>query len=183
MIGDVQVVGLVPETVPLADIGMDVAHGVVVTIPADLASNSKDLWRAINQHRVFRLQAGPNPVNPRLAPHLPNDTQQLQDRLVIVERENAELRAALGFERSKFDEILGLLRAGVMATPGAPALASKFAAATPDLGVVEVATPTFIPSTIKSDSSESRVTVQEGASESGAVSDARSALRKMRRNE
>lgn len=184
MIGDVEVVGLVPETVSLADIGMDVAHGIVVRIPADLASNSKDLWLAINQKRIFRLHAGPSPVNPRLVSHMPDDTTRLQDRIVTLERENAELRAEVAFERSKFDEILGLLKSGIPMAPRGtvPAALALAEAAASSPGVVEVETPTFIPSTIKGDATESRVTVQEGSSESGSVSGARSALRKMRQS-
>lgn len=184
MVGDVEVVGLAPGIVPLADIGMDVAHGVVVRIPADLASQSKDLWRAISQRQVFRLQAGPNPVNPRLTAHLPDEVGRLQDRIATLERENTELRANAAFERAKFDEILGLLRQGPVFA-SSPGVAPKAAqpVLVPNFAVVEVETPSFIPSTIKGENSESRVTVDEGASEGGAVSDARSALRKLRRNE
>lgn len=190
MIGDVSVVGLVPETVPLPDIGMDVPHGVVVRIPADKACNSKDLWRAISQRRVFRLQGWPaaNPSGPSLPPVIPEETQQLQRKLVAAEREVVELRAALSRkdqelmqERGKFDEILGLLRRGVPSLPAGEA--APRASVAQAQGVVEVETPSFIPSTIRVDPTESRMTVDEGASEGGAVSGARSALRKFRRNE
>jgi len=183
----VSVVGLAPGTVPLADIGMDVPHGVVVHIPADKASNSKDLWRAINQRSVFRLQAGPNALGPiYVAP--PDEGNRLREQVVTLERTVMTLEAALTaktqellLERSKFDQILDLLRSGVPFTSGAVSRE-----ATPTLrgsGLVEVDTPTFIPSTIKGGPSESRVTVQEGEGTGDSISGARTALRKLRRNE
>ena len=190
---DVQVVGLVPETVSLADIGMDVPHGIVVRIPADKASNSKDLWRALNQHRIFRLTAGPITVMPVVAP-APVEPR-LNPRIAEVERENGELRASLvakdqelQAERARMDEVLGLLRGlgvqglGVqMAAPVEHRPRSALVALPSD--VVEIETPAFIPSTIKGEHSDARVTVEEGGSEGGGISDARSALRKLRRNE
>jgi len=182
---DVQVVGLVPETVSLADIGMDVPHGIVVRVPADKASNSKDLWRAINQHRIFRLMAGPIAVVPAAAPAPVADS-----RLVEVERENAELRAALALkgqelqaERARMDEVLTLLRGLGVPMAGHIMAVPRVTAAPKPSDVVEIETPTFIPSTIKGDMSDSRVTVEEGGSEGGSVSDARSALRRLRRTE
>jgi hypothetical protein len=188
MMSDIQVVGLVPETVSLADIGMDVPHGIVVRIPADKASNSKDLWRALNQHRIFRLMAGPStplpvpvPVSPLLSPRVEQELSELRAALAAKDQE-------LQAERARMDEVLGLLRGlgvqGLGVQMAAPAEYRPRAAlvALPS-DVVEIETPTFIPSTIKGDHSDARVTVEEGGSEGGGVSDARSALRRLRRNE
>lgn len=188
---DVAVVGLSTDTVPLLDIGMDVPHGVVVRIPADKATQSKDLWRAINQRRVFRLQGMVTPAMPPPSSFFPEETALLRERITQLERENKELREALAkrpveTESKKLDEILGFLRqaqagVGVGSMVPAPVVARVSAPVAP--AVVEIETPSFIPSTLKMEPTESRVEIAEEASSGGGVSDARSALRKLRRNE
>jgi len=186
MMSDVTVVGLAPGVVSFADIGVDVPHGVAVRVPADKALASKDLWRAIGQRSVMRLQGGPNPAVPVYVPTHPDETGKLLDQLGVLKAENAALREQLArkehellLERSKFDEILGLLRQGV--PMAAPAAVASQAAPAHVPGVVEVEAPTFIPSTIKGDYTGARVEIE--AAEGGSISDARSALRKLRRNE
>jgi hypothetical protein len=185
MMGDVQVVGLVPETVQLPDIGLDVAHGVAVWIPGEKATASKDLWRAISQRRVFKLSSS----SPIVAPHVRPPTEeiaQLKARIATLEKENAELHQTLA-QQAKIEDVLNLLRSGQIPMFSAP---SKVGPSTgvpapgrPAVAVVEVDTPTFIPSQIRSDSQEARVTVSEGQTEGGSVTDARSALRKIRKGE
>ncbi len=184
----VTVVGLVPETVQLPDIGYDVPHGVVVHIPVEKANNSKDLWRALSQRRVFRLQAGP--FSPAVGQPPNHEVEQLRARVAELEAEVQRLRAEQGKKtqeaqsgQGKLDEILLLLRAGGSAPAYAQAPAARPLAPVTPSGVVEVETPAFIPSTFKSEASETRVSVEETASESGGVSGARSALRKLRRGE
>ena len=194
MIGDVTVVGLDTSTVPLLDIGMDVPHQAVVTIPADRATLSKDLWRALSQRRLFQLHAGPatqaavRPIAPPAAP----DVWQTKCR--TLETENAQLRARVAElearDRSpslspdaevagKIDEILALLRSGrvAVATGSAPVARAE------SRGVVEVDVPTFIPSEIKKDF-EGRITeVETSSSQNSAIDSAASALRKLRRGQ
>jgi len=181
----ITVVGLVPETVQLPDIGLDVPHGVVVHISAERANNSKDLWRAISQRRVFRLQAGP--FTPNVTPPVvvqDPEIDQLRARVVVLEAENQALRAELGKKnagQSQLDEILRLLQQGG-GSPQAPGVAPARAAPLPS-GVVEIETPTFIPASIKGDGPQTQVEIEETASGGEGVSGARSALRKLRRGE
>lgn len=176
----VSVVGLVPEPVQLPDIGYDVPHGVVVHIPTEKANNSKDLWRALSQRRIFRLQGGP--FTPNLAPAGPDpEVERLRARVGELEAENARLRAELGQRvepaaAGKLDEILRLLQGG---GPGVSGLVVRAAAPVPT-GVVDVVVPAFVPSTTRGEVSEARVEVEETAAEGGGVSDARSALRRLR---
>lgn len=200
MIGDVTVVGLDTSTVVLFDIGMDVPHRVVVTVPADRATVSKDLWRAISQRRLFQLHAGPTtqaPVRPVAPPASPNEWQA---RCRLLETENARLRArvveleALSGSvvasppvvpevdpTGKLDEILALLRSGktVVAAGQVPAARSEQRGV-----VVEVDVPAFIPAEIKPKDIEGRITeVQSETSEATNLGSAASALRKFRRGQ
>ena len=198
MVGDVTVVGLDTSTVVLLDIGMDVPHRVVTTIPADRATVSKDLWRAISQRRLFQLHAGPatqvavRPVAP------PATSDGWQARCRALEAENVQLRArvteleaalsrpvealapVVADSTGKLDEILALLRSGktVVAAGHAPV------AQAPRTGVVEVDVPAFIPTEIKPKDFEGRLTEVEAAtSEASNLGSAASALRKLRRGQ
>lgn len=187
---NVSVVGLVPEPVQLPDIGYDVPHGIVVHIPTEKANNSKDLWRALAQRRVFRLQGGP--FTPNVAATGPDpEVEQLRARVAELETENAQLRAELSrkvdvppppeLAPDKLDEILRLLKQGGAVAPGATRAAGPVAA--PVAAVVEVDAPAFVPATIRGEAVEARVEVQETASEGGGLTDAKNALRKLRRGE
>lgn len=193
MVGDVTVVGLDTSTVVLLDIGMDVPHRVVVTVPADRATLSKDLWRAISQRRLFQLHAGPAtqaPVRP-VVPPMASDAWQNKCR--ALEAENAQLRSRVAELEAhvcpvvptsdptgKLDEILALLRSGgtVVAVGQAPAARAE------QKGVVEVDVPAFIPTEIKPKDIEGRMAeVQSETSEATNLGSAASALRKFRRGQ
>lgn len=211
MVGDVTVVGLDPTTTVLRDIRMDVPHRVVVTIPADLATISKDLWLAISQRRLFQLHAGatgPNPVRPTLAPSVIHETWQ--DRCRYLESENAQLKAALQQNEPKtvqvihetvpvspaipaekleklemLDEILSLLKSGAL-TVAAPAAATS-RAVSPTVrttAVVDVDVPAFIPTEIKPKDVEGRIVeVQSETSTSSTLGSAANALRQFRKKQ
>lgn len=194
MVGDVTVVGIDTSTTVLYDIGMDVPHRGVVTIPADLATISKDLWRAISQRRLFQLHAGSvtqGPVRPTLPP-----TPQLevwQEKCRILEAENTTLKQTVESLRreladkpnsaqppptdSRLDEILSLLRSGVPIV-GASTTPRTIPVGT---GVVEVEVPAFIPNEIKPKSVEGRIAeVQSETSANSNLGSAADALRKLR---
>ena len=196
MIGDVQVVGLVPETVQLADIGMDVPHGVSVWIPGAKAQESRDLWRAISQRRVIKVgHTGPTPL-PTAPPQIPKpseDVVKLHARIATLEAEKATLEAekatlevALETEKAKaaakLDEILALLKAAPSSGPVTTS-GKVSPTVTRNPVVVDVAAPMFIPTQIKGDATDARVTVAEGDVEGGGISDAREALRRLRKTE
>lgn len=198
MVGDVTVVGLDTSTVVLGDISMDVPHRAVVTIPADRATLSKDLWRALSQRRLFQLHAGgatQAPVRPVVAPALIQDG--LYEKIRHLEAENAQLRATLQILESrigipapqqaapaipteKLDEILTLLKSAgpmVVAGPGVPATRAP---ATPK--VVDIEVPAFIPNEIKPKDFDGRITeVQSETSEATNLGSAANALRKLRK--
>lgn len=182
MTGDVTVLGLKSDTCVLADIGMDVPHGRVVTIPADRAVRSKDLYRGINQGYLFRLSI-PAAANPALNV-LQAEAQSLRERVAQLEAENKTLRERLAQAEArapldgKLDAILAALQSG-RSLPGAlPSLAKEVA----EPLVVEVAPPPFIPSKIQRDDMRGHV-MTETAEGAGDVSSAAAKLREMRRGQ
>jgi hypothetical protein len=197
MLGDVTVVGLDTSTTVLYDIGMDVPHRSVVTIQADKATLSKDLWRAISQRRLFQLHSGSitqGSVRPVVPPslsieawqerckHLEVENQALKDAVRSLQRElaaksDAPITVAPTPVDPRLDEILQLLRSGqTMGGASAPARSAPAVK-----GVVEVDVPTFIPNEIKPKSVEGRIAeVQAETSEKSNLGSAADALRKMR---
>ncbi len=95
MKGGFTVTGLVTGGWLIEDIRVSVPHGVAVFIPADDAYRSKDLWRAIQQGRVFQLTGGAG-----LAVEPPVSKPESKNRDVSeLESENKSLRRQLGEER------------------------------------------------------------------------------------
>jgi len=177
MNADVHVYGLSMTTIHIADIGMDVVGGTTVVIPAAKASRSKDLWRLIAQKQLFRLGSGPIPDGraPLQPTAPPADARVLEENRHLAEQ-NRLLRQAIEAQGGKLDAILGMLASG-----GVPALRPPEAAAKPATDLVEIETPTYIPSEIKPQNVESHVEVQSATTEGTGVADAGAALRKLRR--
>ena len=187
MVGDVTVVGIDAATVPLTDIGMDVPHGHAITIPADLATMSKDLWRAIGQKRLFQLHSGPTATRPQVHPG--TNVEPSQDRLRTLEAENQQLREQVAHLEAgqadgnlKLDRILSLLQStgGVAPRPNA----RESTPARPAYEVVDEAVPLFVPDFKPKDAGESRlVEVQAESTDGSGLGSAAEALRKMRRGQ
>lgn len=202
MLGDVTVVGLDVSTTVLYDIGMDVPHRAVVTIPADRATVSKDLWRALNQRRLFQLHAGPtgpSPVRPTVP--LTASIEAWQSKCHQLEAENLKLKEkvdrleALTTQASqplaappavsdeRLDEILRLLKEGAV-TPAGVASVSPVAKTAKAAVVVDVEVPAFIPNEIKPKSVEGRIAeVQAETSDKANLGTAASTLRKLRKGQ
>lgn len=173
---DVHVYGLGMTTVHIADIAMDVPGGTTVIVPAAKASRSKDLWRLIAQKMIFRLGSGPFP-GPAPAPPS-HEAERLREENLHLLEQNRLLRLAIDTQGGKLDTILGMLASGA-ATPGAPAPRPE-APGKARSDVVEIETPTYIPSEIKPQNVESHVEVKSETSEGSGVAGAGAALRKLR---
>lgn len=190
--GDVRVFGLTPGTHVLTDLGMDVPQGVTVVIPGAKAYASKDLWRAISQKCVFHLNSGPPGVQVKSNSELDTLRWQVQ----ALTDENTRLREALVAKaqepqptpqpstppvdlqaQTKLDDILALLRAGVM--PGAGASSQR--SSEPPSGVVSGEVPTYIPSQIKPEGVDVQISTTPEESKGAGIGDAASALRNLRK--
>jgi vacuolar-type H+-ATPase subunit H len=195
-VSDVTVFGLVAGIHFITDLGVGVPHGHTVTIPADKANKSKDLWRAIGQKYICLIQSGPYVQRNVIIP--PGSTEpvaaapdpSLAARQQALEEENKRLREALEKQRQdalaaeqratvKLDTILELLRTQGPSTTtivqvqgnGGPLVRAA---------VPEDNTPTFIPATIRPENTESRIEAKKTESDS-TLSGASDKLRELRR--
>jgi hypothetical protein len=192
---DIRVVAVKTGIVFIEDIGVDVPYGNVVSIPAEQALRSKDLYRYLSQRVLFQLHAGavhgpspmpltdlpkPEPAPPAPPPGSQRDValdQQVSMLRAALEQREAVFVAVLSAQQAQFAEVLEALRRQpqtivVQATPhGAthPALSS----------MPSTDAPMFIPSEIKPKDVDARVNIESTSQESG-VADASAALRRLR---
>lgn len=173
---DVRVVSLIGSTVHLLDISFDVPQGQTVTVPADKAARSKDLWRLIAQKQLFRLNPGPGAPEPPPPPPM-SDADRLREENRLLLDQNRLLRQAIDNQGGKLDAILARLESQSVVV--APQQAGVPVKATSDL--VEIETPTYIPTEIKLKDVTGRVEVKAEMTEGSGVEGAGAALRKLRR--
>lgn len=187
-VGDVRVIGLVAGSHTIEDIGRDVPHGETVTIPADQAFRSKDLWRGISQKCLMQMpliaatpsyvppqQALPAPERQRLEGHIRNLEAQLRSMAAENLGLKEELRRASEAQAQKLDTILAALQNGIPVAVGLGA--SRVAA--PKQEVADGSAPTFLPSEIKPKDVSVHIEIQGEAAPS-ELSNAAERLRQMR---
>lgn len=202
MNGEVVVAGLVTGTHLIEDIGVAVPHQVAVRIPADVALRSKDLWRGIQQNRLFRLNAGSGlsaareiqaaPPPPPAAPG--PDMVALQQENQRLKAENQRLVADLEKERQRNDtlqNLLGGLTSGLQgvqtaigkleSAPRVIVAGSPGAVAASSPEVVGGDVPTFVPDKILPDNVEAQIRAEKETAERSNVASAASRLREMKR--
>ena len=197
MSGEVIVAGLVTGTHLIEDIGVAVPHQIAVHIPADQALRSKDLWRGIQQGKLFKLDGGSGF-------HVGSARTAEASRLANLESENhrltlelAEARRELEAERNRnhgLVDVLAGLQAqlqGVQAAvgrlgdasrdvhntqvgPGAPSVAAPN-------GAVGGEAPTFLPDRIRPEAAVAQIRPATETTESSNVANAASKLREMRK--
>jgi len=183
--GDVKVIGMVSPSHKIEDIRREVPHGVTVTIPGELAVQSKDLWRGISQHHLFQLPsaAPPAPTSTQQAAsntsQLETQVQELSSRVRALEAENKELRDKDDTQTArKLDEILAALQERpVVVMPGQVATA---AAPVTEEETVDGSAPMYLPDQIHPEDANVRIDVKGESATSDAVS-AANALRKLRK--
>ena len=196
MIGDITVLGMTMGQHILEDIGVSVPQGMLVTIPADVAMLSKDLWLAISQKQIFRIHAGTTAfVMPSKEAEpvraLVDQNQQLQQALtdqhargsvamdqLRIQGEQLKLQ---GEQLKLQGELLkALLQNGAPRwTPGAPAQGpAPSSQATVQMPSEDA--PTFIPMTIKPDDVVVRIEAKIEEAEGSDIANNRSKLRKLR---
>ncbi len=184
--GDVRVMGLVMGTHMIEDIRMDVPHGMIVSIPAEQAAISRDLWRAISQKCLFQLPSTPAPSPSAPPPRLAADVERirvLEERVQLLERENTQLREALQtsqVQQGKLDRILTLLQSGGIAVVDRMEIAPN--APRPALApTVNGEAPQFIPAEIRPKEVSVHIEDAKGETVTSGVSDAAEQLRKLRK--
>jgi hypothetical protein len=184
--GDIRVFGLVAGTHIIEDIGMDVPHGMTVTIPGELAIRSKDLWRALSQKCLFQLPAAAPPLAlPQQAPGGDLDRLRAESRAIVLEGQVRSLEAAnmalqavvQGFQArdQKLDTILTAIQSGMVFAqqPGVSAQAIT------KQEVADGTAPMFLPSEIRPKGVDARIDVQSESTESDIATTAEK-LRRLR---
>lgn len=204
--GDVKVVAVRTGTVMIEDIAVDVPHGLAVTVPAEKALRSRDLYRLISQRMLFQIHAGPihmaaplpdmvpppKPEPPPAAlvePHSVAREAMLEAEVrhlrgVLDQREQVLYAALIASQdrasavEGKLDQVLTALarQPAVVVAQGVPAQAARPAANE----VLSSDAPLFIPSEIKRTDIEAHVAIESESQES-TVGDAKAALRKLRK--
>lgn len=185
--GDYVVAGMVTGTHVIEDIGIPVPHQVAVRIPADLAHRSKDLWRGLQQNRLFLLKGGFSisgaPENVIIeSPGAPNgdlvaENRRLCQELDSAKKENEALRKTLQAQEGKLEAILTAI--GRLGEGQVVVQATNIKAAVEAVGG-EV--PMYIPSEgLKPKGAETSIQVIESTSEGAAVLDAAQKLKGLRR--
>lgn len=190
----------------IEDIGVDVPHGVIVTIPADKALHSKDLWRYISQGILFRFHPGAihkgvapeAPSAPAPLPDLPTQTPYKSPEVLVqalydhgellrqaLDSRDVAVHAVLLAQHHTLTEMRQSLldvQALLKDRPGQViirASGEQVAASTAVSGEV----PMFIPSTIKpTDIDDAHVNIETDSQEGSGVAGAASALRKIRKS-
>lgn len=202
--GDVRVIGLVAGTHVIEDIGRDVPHGGTITISAEEAYRSRDLWTGISQKCLMQLPLiaatptyippGPPvssyPQLPPPQPPQPPDLEKprleatirgLESQVQALAAENTaikdELRRGVQDQSQKLDTILAALQNGV---PMAVQVASAERALKPE--IADGSAPTFIPSEIIPKDVTVRLDIQGESSSASDVASAAERLRKMRKS-
>ncbi len=207
--GEVVVAGLVTGTHLIEDIGIAVPHQVAVRIPADVALRSKDLWRGIQQNRLFRLNAGsglifaadtsvphpPPPIPP--SPAVQQESQRLHHEVQRLQQENQQLRqehqrlvVELTAERQRNDSLQAALVSGLQGVQtaigkleSAPRVVmvgpGASSAGSPD--VVGGDVPTFVPGKILPENVEAQIRPDKATAERSNVASAASRLRELKR--
>jgi hypothetical protein len=187
--GDYVVTGLVTGTHIIEDIKVPVPHQIAVRIPAELAHRSKDLWRGLQQNRLFLLKGGsglsvvtPTTNGPSTAPApapANGDSAEvirLRQELAASRQENAELRASLKAQEGKLEAILvAISKLG----QGGPVTAQGVQAAVEAVGGEA---PMFFPSEgIKPKDAKTNITVAEDAQAGASVASAANKLRSLKK--
>lgn len=189
MQGGMYVVGLVTGGCMISDLQLHVPHKVAVFIKADDLHRSKDLYRAINQNLLFKLDGGTGFPVEETRP-VPNESLL---RITQLEAENRGLRQEL--EASKAQNLtlqtllqglqvqFSALQQGItrleQKEPSVTVVNNSMATASMP-GVVGGDTPTFLPGEIKPKDAEASIRVDKQVSEGSSIGAAGKKLRELR---
>jgi len=187
---DITVLGRVPPSFVIKDIAVRVVLNETVTIPAEKAYQSKDLWLGISQGQLFQLKHGPS--KPRVIP------SEDQTKLKRVEEQNTELRQSLAEQSERVEALISAKQKqdsqlaeqtvmlqqimGMLASGGAPAPVqgqAQFPPAEKPAQRPLSDAPLFIPAQIRDENVEARIEVKED--EGVGVADASTRLRELRK--
>ena len=196
MNGDITVVGIVHGDHRIEDIGYVIPQGIAITIPGNLAYQSKDLWRGISQKCLFLLKSGSSipVVGPVQTVKEHPDYKALELEILRKEELISNLKSQIRSLEKKIqeavqapsdprlEEILGILKERpqtvVVQSIAVPAQAPVQA---PMNDLISIEAPQFIPETIRPTVQDAQLETQKETSEGSGVAAASTELRKFRK--
>jgi len=190
-IGGISVVGLAAGEHYLPDIQIVVPHRVQVYIPAEKALRSKDLYRALAQGTIFKLDGGTGYVQQQASASdlissaaLRQENERLNLELAMAQqqitllKEQLKVSTALQGQMATIMAALGRIEATPKGVPqmmlqpqGSPVIA--------DTGVVGGEVPMFLPDMTMPNTADVQLNIQQTVSED-SVTGAASTLRALR---
>lgn len=200
--GGITVVGIVTGGHVIQDINTPVPHRVAVTIPADQVLKSKDLYRSLQQGKIFQLDGGmiapdpgetmpPNDVQAKENERLRRQLADAKAQLAEAQAENKALRTVLERLEGQISAIASAAAAPnntvAMQTEIITAVLEKIGrgntlVGAPATEAVGGEVPTYMPDHITPEA-EANITIEDEATETRSVSDAASRLRKLRQQQ
>lgn len=197
MQGGMIVAGLVTGGHFIEDIQVSVPHKVAVWIPAEKALGSKDLYRALGQNLLFKLDGGgisadtAPPVDSNeskvLIAGLESEIRSLKVQNSTLTQQNTLLTQLLtGLQQQMETLSQGITRLeakpSVVTVTNSPGISTKPAQSTPVVSeVVGGEVPTFLPSTGSLKDVETQINITTQVSEESPVNAANSKLRELRK--
>ncbi len=193
MRGGITVTSVVTGTHVIEDIKVPVPFQIAVFIPADVAYRSKDLWRSLQQGRIFELKGGSGlamrspPIAAPMGQLLPDNTSKkliafeventrLQEELAKTRQRNRTLEEEVSGMRGQLGDILSSL-GRIEKSGGVVGVAPAATAAASEAVGGEV--PIYVPD-IKSDNAKASIQVERSMTEGSSVEDAASTLKDLR---
>lgn len=189
-IGGISVVGLAMGEHFLSDIQVVVPHRVPVYIPAEKALRSKDLYRALSQGTIFKLDGGtgyvqrPDTKDSAGVAVLKQENERLSRELAVAQQQIALLKEQLQAPSAIQSQMTSIMEAlgRIEATPKVVTQVMSGTQSTPTVeatGVVGGEVPMFLPDMSMPDTAEVRLNIQQSVSED-SVTGAASTLRALR---
>lgn len=200
--GGIDVVGLVMGMHVIADIQVAVPFRIMTHITAEQMHRSKDLWRDIQQKKIFQLtgrrSVAPNRPVMQATPdmtrigELEKENRELRRQLASAEQRNQGLQDLLaglqgqlaGFQKAlgRIENLPGLAQPVVMqAVP--QGFSAPVAAVSAPTEAVGGDAPLFIPSEITPKGAETNIKVASDTEKNSNVSSAASRLKELRRQQ
>lgn len=181
MNGGMVVVGRVTGTHMIEDLHVVVPYMVPVALTPEQVVRSRDLNRALQQQKIFKLDVTPfkpeSPSREDWRAELEQENQSLKARLLVSETQRKGLEASLEGLQQQLNTVVGILerieKAGAVVIRGGEAI--------PATEAVGGDVPAYIPDKIHPETVETSITAEEDTTEGSSVADAASRLRELRR--
>jgi DNA repair exonuclease SbcCD ATPase subunit len=183
MNGGMVVVGRVTGNHFIEDLQVNVPHMVPVSLTPEQVCRSRDLQRALQQQKVFKLDVTPFKPGPQVPDNarinaLEQQNKDLRKKLRAAETQKEGLETRLEGLQQQLETVLTVLQR-IEETGAVVIREGKVVNAASE--AVGGEAPAYIPDKIVPENVETSITAEEGTSEGSSVTDAASRLRELKR--